>query len=90
MFEKTRELQKQERLRKKGNVAQSERKLEKMMRIELIEVLERYLENNDSVEVEVDVQNTAVFQRVCEQLTDYDCEQTGETLYKFRAKEFVW
>lgn len=90
MFEKTRELQKQERLRKKGNVAQSERKLEKMMRIELIEVLERYLENNDSVEVEVDVQNTVVFQRVCEQLTDYDCEQTGETLYKFRAKEFVW
>lgn len=90
MFEKTRELQKQERLKKKGNVAQSERKLEKLMRIELIEVLERYLENNDSVEVEVEVQNAAIFQRVCEQLTDYEWEQTGETLYKFRAKEFVW
>lgn len=90
MFEKTRELQKQERLRKKGNVAQSERKMEKLMRLELQEVLERYLESNDSVEVEIELQNTAIFQRVCEQLTDYEVEQVSDTLYKFKVKEFIW
>lgn len=90
MFERTREIRKQERLKKKENNAVSERRLEKTMMLELQEVLEKYLENNDCVEVEVDLQYVNIFVRICEQLTDYDCERVSETLFRFKAKEFVW
>lgn len=90
MFEQTREIRKQARLLKNGNSAQSERKLEKTIRIELQECLEKHLENNDCVEVEIDAQYVGIFLKICESLTDYSYVQVDQTLFRFEAKEFTW
>ena len=90
MFERTREIRKQARLKRKETDAISERRLEKTIGLELQNLLEKYLENNDCVEVEIDVEHIAIFLRVCENLSEYRWERVSETLFRFEAKEFVW
>lgn len=91
LFEQTREIRKQKRLMKQNkDNSLTERKLEKTIQIELQETLEKYLEDNDCVEVEVDAQNVAIFLKICESLTDYLYVQVDQTLFQFKAKEFVW
>ena len=77
-------------MRKKENSAVSERRLEKTIAVDLLEVLETQLETYDEIEVEVDIQNVPIFLKVCESLSDYTYEQVSDTLFRFKAKEFEW
>lgn len=92
MFKESRDYAKAKRLRKKANNTVSEKRVENLMRLELREKLQKYLLNNDIVQIEIDKKHISMFLAIVEDefTEDYDYEQVSETLYNFKAKEIEW
>jgi len=92
MFDEYKEYTKQKKLKKKASNTVQEKKVENQMRLELREKLQKYLLNNDVVQIEIDKKYISMFLAIVEDefATDYDFEQVTETLYNFKAKEIEW
>jgi len=92
MFDEYKEYTKQRKLKKKASNTVQEKKVENQMRLELREKLQKYLLNNDIVQIEIDKKYISMFLAIVEDefATDYDFEQVTETLYNFKAKEIEW
>lgn len=92
LFQQSREYNKKKQLQKKAGNKVNESKVASLMRIELGEKLQKYLLNNDSVEIEIDKKYVPTFLAIVAEdfEDDYEWEQVSETLYLFAAKEVEW
>lgn len=94
MFERTKQMRALDKLEKKNNNSANVKRIEGVLKTELLQILEQYLTemNVDSVEIEVRESEVPDFLSVLssEALSAYDYEQVTETLYRFTVKEIAW
>lgn len=94
MFERTKQMRALDKLEKKSNNSTAVKRVEGVLKTELVQLLEKYLTemSADSVEIEVREQDVPDFISVLgsDMLAAYDYEQLTETLYRFTVKEIAW
>lgn len=93
MFNESREYSRAQKLQKQASNTVKDKRIENTMRIELREMLQKYLLTNDKVTIEIAKQHVSVFLAILaepEFTQWYDCTQLSDVLYTLQAKEVNW
>lgn len=92
MFERLAKLHELEKEEKKQSNTSTKKRAESLLRKELKEILNTYLNEQgcDSITLEIKEIDVVDFLAILQDLPAYVCEQVTETVYKFSVKSLEW
>lgn len=93
LFGESREYSRAQKLKKQASNTVKDKRIENTIRLELREILQKYLLANDKVTIEIAAQNVSVFLGILSEpeFSDwYTYSQESDVLYSLMAKEVAW